>query len=130
MSKDFKLRALKSVLVMAGDLKRAAGDLPEDKASRYRARVQVHVQLLHLAHNNWIQLASRFLFHLNSRGVVLGSTVRKNTFATPHRINQSKKIKRHCQVLMRALRDMNLGIKMEHTFEIFSKPVVAVAVLF
>lgn len=28
---DFKLRALKSVLVMAGDLKRAAGDLPEDK---------------------------------------------------------------------------------------------------
>eukprot|EP00929_Paragymnodinium_shiwhaense_P077084 TRINITY_DN3967_c0_g3_i3.p1 TRINITY_DN3967_c0_g3~~TRINITY_DN3967_c0_g3_i3.p1 ORF type:complete len:4541 (+),score=1544.66 TRINITY_DN3967_c0_g3_i3:127-13749(+) len=27
---DFKLRALKSVLVMAGDLKRAAADLPED----------------------------------------------------------------------------------------------------
>ena len=30
---DFTLRALKSVLVMAGDLKRAAGDLPEDKAT-------------------------------------------------------------------------------------------------
>merc|ERR1719326_2789569 len=27
---DFKLRALKSVLVMAGDLKRASADLPED----------------------------------------------------------------------------------------------------
>jgi dynein heavy chain len=27
---DFKLRALKSVLVMAGDLKRSSGDLPED----------------------------------------------------------------------------------------------------
>jgi dynein heavy chain len=34
---DFKLRALKSVLVMAGDLKRASAGLPEDMCSCARS---------------------------------------------------------------------------------------------
>ena len=78
MSKDFKLRALKSVLVMAGDLKRAAGDLPEDKASYIPRKGAGTCPVVTFGTR---QLASRLLFHLNSRGVVLGST-KKNT-STP-----------------------------------------------
>jgi len=64
---------------MAGDLKRAAGDLPEDKASYIPRKGADTCPVVTFGTQ---QLASRLLFHMNSRGVVLGSTEKKYT-STP-----------------------------------------------